>query len=396
MRMKLFPLVLIVLLVSLASCNKGPGVKDVDSPNTPTIGSHNNSGSNPTTQDTGGFDSGGGNGIGDAPIESFLFKDIMKTEEFVKYVEPKLQKLSTVLPSLSDELRLVFTKNRSWYKLPIELAPLENHIISVPSSEVTTQLAIHSPSAIWINQKLYDSLPNESLDKDTNLKKIESRSVLLIHEAVMALIVNQKVREKEKKLTPKDYDMIRKLVDIILFKLDQYSAKSLHGFLLRDGFMGYNSSYLPLPLKKDLSLETPNEIARYLMFVNEPKEHADFELALPMFTPIGGGSCVYEITENSIKVSTDEKSNLIGFADSKILKKTHSEMIVQVFDSKIADKPIGAVMKSVIMHISGDRFMSLKVVQVKKRQIAVSSQNEWAEDRDFDETRCVFLPDRVK
>jgi hypothetical protein len=375
---------LISLTLAVAGCSKPTDVNKVAPPKFQAA--------------DGGFDSGGGSGIGDKPIESFIWKDLLKSEEYVRFIQPRLVRLDSILPSFADELRLVFKEGRSWYKVPVKLTPLENHVISAPLKESTTRIALHTPTSIWINQELYDSAPDITGQTSEPLdSKSEARAVLLMHEAVMALLVNQRVRQREKRLSASDYESVRRLVDIVMFKTDSYDAKKLHSFLSRQGFMGLNRNHFPMPLRQEHSFKSTHEIAAFLNSanagVNVATQCSDLSMTLPQISTPSGERCEYQITNESIRISDGTSSERVRFADFEIISRNHSTMTLFVLDEPISRIATNNETRALKLVMSGNRIESLGIQRLKSRGPLFSQQDRWAPMEEL--VNCTLLPHHI-
>ena len=339
----------------------------------------------PTKSNEGGFDTGGGNGVANRAFESYVFKNLTYTEEYKLKIEPILKKLELKLPYLSEELLKVFTKSRTWYLVPSELKPLENDLIHVPVKDKSQQLALHTPYSIWINSALYNG---ENTD-------IESRADLLLHEAVMALMVNKKFNDSKDSLTTADYESIRLLTDILKNKLQTFSAKELATLLRHHSFIDHSFAILPIP--NTLKLSNAIETFRFLSDVNQGVL-PNYNFLIPFY--LNGETrelCKYKFETNKLTISSGSKVIDLSFIELLISLKQKDNWLLTIVDQSSKSIALNQEVNSLNFEIKGETIIKIGIQKLKR----IANTNDPVKDfqKTIDpnyEIACTYLPSTSK
>lgn len=121
----------------------------------------------------GGTDNtGGGNGVGGKPFESYIEKDIESKPYFSDGVKPLIQKIAEVEPKLAADFYHI-TLERLWYFVPTELENISSNILG--SYGKHEQYALQDTNKVWINSIFFDKMSQSE------------QSTLMIHEIVMGI-----------------------------------------------------------------------------------------------------------------------------------------------------------------------------------------------------------------
>lgn len=129
----------------------------------------------PHSQNQGGTDSGGGNGINGHNIEDYAV-NIQKDESFREHVLPLILKIAETHPRFASDM-IHITAERTWYKIPVALNTLEASQIGISfGDKQLQQFALQNLKSVWINTGHYNKF-------ETN----ESRARLLLHEILMGI-----------------------------------------------------------------------------------------------------------------------------------------------------------------------------------------------------------------
>ncbi len=161
---------ILIAVVLLTACQKGgdPGAKGGPSP---TQGQHSPNGQTDNGGVQGPSDTGGGNGVKGRPLDSYIV-NILERPEVASIILALIDKVSVIHSGFAGAMYHILTA-RTWYLVPVSLDRIPSANIGVHFQ--TQQMALHKLKAIWIDQTLFEPMPE--LDRVT----------LLVHEIVMGI-----------------------------------------------------------------------------------------------------------------------------------------------------------------------------------------------------------------
>lgn len=311
-----------------------------------------------TTGSGGAADTGGSNSINGQPIENFIINletDSRTQIAYKNYVTVLLKNIDKSLPSFSDELRSILmpseNKRRTWYILPGSLKGLKNHTIALPAQIKTEQTALHTRTSIY-----FSDLSFSSLSDDLKAKHI-------IHEAVMAIVVDTKLWNGEKFITEEEYENIRFVTDFLFSsQLLSISSKEFSEILYSKGIHGLKNIIFPRLLDSSLQFENAKELYTFLKQRALIDSHVSY--LLPHFAN-KDEVCSYAFNTKDRSMSIDFGDESINFKFDKIIenKKNHSSLEIVVLDFDSNNKGFATALT---MTFEGDIINSFRFYRVKQ------------------------------
>ncbi|MES2769642.1 MAG: hypothetical protein V4596_10910 [Bdellovibrionota bacterium] len=289
----------------------------------------------------GGADTGGSNSIDGKAIESYIVdleNDARTSDAYKNYIFPILTKIDKVLPSFSDELRQIFSdksqnKRRTWYILPGQLQQLDNHTIAIPSDVRTEQTALHTKTSIYISELSYSKIPID-----------EIKAKHIVHEAIMAMIVDAKRMDKEAFISADDYENIRFLTDFLFSKsLEKIKSDEFVTLLLLKNVHGLRNFYFPEPIDQKLNFGNASQLYNFLNQRAVLDSHISY--ILPYFTS-SDEVCSYKFNPNKKQMNVDFGSESITFQFEEIIEytKNHSSLEIVVLDFDDSQKKLATAL----------------------------------------------------
>jgi hypothetical protein len=165
-----------------------------------------------STTNSGGTDIGGSNILFGKPVEASVVNVKKDFKEYNEILIPILNNIRDQVPGFYDLLEKSLS-SRTWYLFPGKIEQLVTGQIGVPLKVDIGQYAIHTPYAVWISEEERAKLIRES--------NLESAAVHLLHEMVMAIRVDQNLKNNPSAnsiLSLQDYEDIRAVVVFIFNK----------------------------------------------------------------------------------------------------------------------------------------------------------------------------------
>lgn len=179
---------LLLLPLVLAACapNRQAGPKNVS----PEPHPHPTPGS--SLLGTG--DSGGGSGIDNQVLESFV-TEVTSLSEWKKYIEPIAINIDRAKRTWENQnVFIALTKSKRWFIAPITLSNIPKDRLGLGfSQDPLQQIALQTEREIWVDKSIYEKGDEEA------------RALLLLHEVVLGLYTLKFKTGSEvcKALTPK-------------------------------------------------------------------------------------------------------------------------------------------------------------------------------------------------
>ncbi len=277
----------------------------------------------------GGADTGGSNSIDGKAIESYIVdleNDARTSDAYKNYVSATLIKIDKILPSFSDELRQILSdksqnKRRTWYILPGQLQQLDNHTIAIPSDVRTEQTALHTKTSIYISEQSYSKIPTD-----------EIKAKHIVHEAIMAIIVDTKKMDKEAFVSHEEYENIRFITDFLFSKsLETIKSDEFATLLLLKKVYGLRNIYFPKPIDQKLNFRSASQLYKFLNQRAVLDSHISY--ILPYFT-FSDEFCSYQFNPNKKQMNINFGYESITFQFDKIIEytKNHSSLEIVVID----------------------------------------------------------------
>lgn len=125
----------------------------------------------------GTSDSGGGTGIDGKVLESYIV-DPEQLPAFKSFVAPLLSNLegSEKVKNSNRPKTTQIMKYKTWYMAPVELTKISKDALGISFvKSATQQIAIQTLKAVWMDQRIYDSM------------SMQEQGEFLLHEFVMSL-----------------------------------------------------------------------------------------------------------------------------------------------------------------------------------------------------------------
>lgn len=168
---------LILLFVALVACapssrHEWPKSGSTDTSLDTSIGRT----SPPKNTLQGSGDSGGGNGIANQVLESFVV-DVTSLSEWKKHIAPIIADLDRAPKTWGEQHVLIaLAKSKDWYIAPLSLSEIPKERLGLGfAREPLQQLALQTDREIWIDKSIYEKGHEEA------------RAFLLLHELVLGL-----------------------------------------------------------------------------------------------------------------------------------------------------------------------------------------------------------------